>query len=184
VKPLGVGSPDDVFITLGYAQYSADEQTSDSEGHPHFTTYRPYLMYPGVTTGEAWADPTSTNFTGYAADGTRYTGGIQDPGPDYAPWYSEVASNDRSSVGPFPEKYLIVVTRTELVIFDFANYPTNLDVWMRFRIGTSGGDTFKLLGRGPESMTDLKMVNGVLVVSTPARMTSALQISSGLETTG
>jgi hypothetical protein len=166
VKPLGGGLADDVFITLGSANYSADEQTTDSEGHPHLVTYRPYLMYAGDISSEPWANPTTTNFTGYAADGTRYTNGVQDAGPDYAPWYSEVASDDRSSVGAFPLQYLIAVSRLELVIYDLANYPTNLDVWMRFRRGETTGSSYTLLGRQAETLADAKMLNGVLVATT------------------
>jgi hypothetical protein len=160
------GISDDFFLTLGYAQYSSEENTTDGEGHPHLYSYRPYLLSYGTTSGEAWANPTTTNLTGYAADGTRYTSGVQDPGPDYAPWYSEGASDDRSSVGPFPSKYMIAVTRLELVIYDLANYPTNLNVWMRFRMGTSTGGTYTLIGRSPETLADAQMVNGVLVVTT------------------
>ncbi|NIT79775.1 MAG: hypothetical protein GWN58_34005 [Anaerolineae bacterium] len=166
IKPLGGGFSDSVFITLGSANYSADEQTTDSEGHPHLITYRPYLMYSGDISAEPWANPTTTNFTGYAADGTRYTDGVQDVGPVYAPWYSEVASNDRSSVGAFPTKYLIAVSRLELVIYDLANYPTNLDVWMRFRRGETTGSSYTLLGRQAETLADARMLNGVLIATT------------------
>jgi hypothetical protein len=163
---LGTGLPDDFFWTLGTAQYKADSKSLDGEGHPHFTTYRPYLLYAGDTSREAWDNPTTTNFTGYARNGTRYTNGVQDAGPVYAPWYSEAAGTDRSSVGPFPQKYLIAVTRLEVVIFDLATYPATLNVWMRFRRGETTASSYTLFGRQAESLADIQMVNGVIIATT------------------
>lgn len=156
------GLPDEVEQTFGTAQYISESATTDSESHAHFIGRRPYLLFRGQTTNEAWDNPTTTGFTGYARDGTRYTAGVQDAGPVFAPWYSESAGTDRSSVGAFPTDYLLCATRSEIIIFDFANYPTDLDVWMRFRLGDSG--TFKLISRIDETITDIKMANGVLVI--------------------
>lgn len=166
LNPLGTGLPDTLFWTLGSAQYKADSQSLDGEGHPHFITYRPYLLVAGDTSNEAWDNPTTTNFTGYARNGTRYTNGVQDPGPVYAPWYSEAAGSDRSSVGSFPQKYLIAVTRLELVIFDLGTYPATLDVWMRFRRGETTGSSYTLFGRQAETLANVRMVNGVLIATT------------------
>jgi len=158
------GIPDAISQTLGFAQYSAEQATTDSEAHPHFIGRRPYRLFYYDAVGDAWSNPITAGFTGYARDGTRYTNGVQDAGPVYAPWYSETAGSDRSSVGAFPSKVLISATRSEITIFDFANYPTDLDVWMRFRLGDSG--TFKLIGRIDESITDVCFNNGVLCVVT------------------
>lgn len=142
--------------------------TQDIDLHYHFTYNKPYIAFAYDTTGEAWANPTTSNFTGYARDGYRYTNGVKDSGPVSAPWRTEASSANRSSRPDFPNKALLVVTLRELVIFDLDTYngnPPNLRVWMRFLLGNDASN-FWALGRGVESILSVGMKNGLLAVGT------------------
>jgi hypothetical protein len=151
-------SPDAEFSTI----------TQDTDLHYHFTQPKPYIAVPYDTTGEAWANPTTTGFTGYARNGYRYTNGVQDAGPVSAPWRTEASGSNRSSRGDFPVRALIVATRLELVIFDMDSFngtPSTLRMWMRFLLGNSSSD-FYALGRGLDTIRSVSMANGLLAVGT------------------
>ena len=85
-------------------------------------------------------------------------------GSAMAPWATEVASADRSSRPDFPIKSLLVTSQSELAIFDLDNWPTNLKVWMRFRLGNASN--FYLLGRIADSLSNTRVLNGTLMVGT------------------
>jgi hypothetical protein len=161
---------------LSEARLSGDPQfsndTDDDEGHPHFTAsthhyFAPWMGHYYYTDEEPWANPTAHNFTGFARNGKRYTNGVEDAGPTWAPWATEGASNDRSARVEFPSKALVVGTWREVVIFDCDNYDpldhATLKVWMRFKYGTSANT---MIMRGNACLRDVKMVNGWLLVAT------------------
>jgi hypothetical protein len=87
---------------------------------------------------DSFFNPTDNNHTGYAADGTHYTGGVQDPGPVYASWYTEFGTpNDpyRDDQAVFPTYGLILLSPVSLVILDESTPETNanqLKLWMQF----------------------------------------------------
>jgi len=152
---------DEERLALGFEpDYSLT--TVDSENHNHFLNRKVKRAFLYDRTGEPWSDPITSALTGYAADGLYYSAGT--PTGAQAPWATELASNNRSSRFTFPEKSLIVITIGELIIFDLDDFPNNLDVWMRFELGPSG--TFYMLGRIEDSLEDVVMVNGNLVVVT------------------
>ena len=162
-------TPADKLHKLGATpQFEPFTPTLDGEAHRHFFGQKIKSAHVYDRTGEPWSNPAGNAlFTGFAADGTRYTAGVQDAGPVIAPWSSEPASVDRSSRSDFPVRSLLVVGEDELVVFDLDGFPASLDVWMRFRIGDTGGPTgFLLIGRVRDSVETARMKNGVLVVAT------------------
>lgn len=164
----GANFVDEVEHLLGAPpEFNPHTPTTDGEGHVHLEYDRVYRAFiydtdPGRNPGEAWAEPTLNNFTGYARDGTHYTNGVQDVGPVQAPWSAEVASVDRSSRSSFPTRSLIVITEFEIVLYDLDNWPTNLDVWARFRFGDNGAGGYKLFARGTNTGQRIWAKNGVL----------------------
>jgi hypothetical protein len=146
-------------------QYNAQLPTLDADGHQHLTTYWVYRAFVYDATKDAWHTPTAGGFSGYAQNGKKYTNGVEDAGPVWAPWASEASSQDRGVRDDFPDLALIIVDRLEVVIYDLDLYHAGgtLTVWMRFRLGNSATSTeFHFLGRGVESVRDVCMVNGVL----------------------
>lgn len=140
------------FTTLSIDQY----------GRPHFgfADARPVAYHIYDTAGELWTTPTDPSFTGYARDGKYYVNGI-DQGSQ-APWALEAASSIRGGRSDFPNRALIVAARNEVVIYDLVNYPTTLNLWMRFSLN----DTYWMMGRGASTPRDVAMKDGILVVST------------------
>jgi hypothetical protein len=140
--------------------------TFDVNGRPHFayaTHDRVAAFHLYDTAGEPWANPTLNNFTGYAKDGTRYTSGVQDAGPVYAPWYSEAGGDDRGNRSTFPDRVLVVRKQGEVVLFDLDSYDgtvASLHLWMRFRYDAG----WWFAGR-PHSVVQAEMHNGVLVLA-------------------
>lgn len=142
--------------------------TLDSDGNNHFigSFPRAYRAFYYATAGERWHSPTSYSFTGYGRNGRHYTNGVEDPGPVYAPWYSEAPGADRGTRGDFPTRALIVVAAEEICIFDLDTFDgsvSTLKLWMRFRYGNSSN--FYMIGRGNETIRDVKMRNGMLVLA-------------------
>lgn len=135
--------------------------TSDVQGHPHFIATPVKNAFYYNASNDPWNSPTDPSFSGYGRDGVLYLNGVSQG--TQAPWALEVASNDRSSRNDFPIHSLFVITRQELVIFDLDTYPTDLTVWMRFRLGADLSNYY-LLGRFDDSIIDVRMVNGVMVV--------------------
>jgi hypothetical protein len=162
-----LGIEDDYRTILGSVT-DVNISTSDIHGHAHFlSSIKPPAAYYYDTSGEPWARPWERSFSGYSRQGYRYTDGIQDSGPINAPWRSEPSSDYRSPDPEFPYKSLIVAGSKELVIFDLDNYDgaaANLVVWMRFMYDDMSH--FKALGRGEYSVKAVKMINGVLIVTT------------------
>lgn len=136
------------------------QDTLDPEAHVHFAGLNPKAIYYYRTAGEEWANPTASNFTGYARDGYHYTNGVLDPGPVQAPWAQEFISGNRSNRDDFPLEALIVITDSEVVIFDLDGWPTYLRMWMRFELGSS---SWYMVGR--QNAIDCAMANGILAVS-------------------
>lgn len=68
--------------------------------------------------------------TGFAADGTRYTAGVQDSGPVFASWYNEAAGLYRGTKVTFPNAGLILLSKVSLVILDETTRA--LALWMQF----------------------------------------------------
>lgn len=161
IKPT-VGITDEMRWSRGSTvQFRQD--TLDPYAHAHFSGLKPLAMFYYRTDGEPWASPSVGGFTGYARNGDHYTGGVVDPGPVVAPWAQEATfpSGNRSPRKDFPVEALLVVTSTELVIFDLDNWPTTLSVWMRFESGVNYG----MIGQGSEYVSDVSMANGTLVVA-------------------
>lgn len=136
--------------------------TLDPQAHVHFNGLNPTSLFYYRTAGEPWANPTTTNFTGYARDGFHYTNGVLDAGPVQAPWASESTSGNRSARDDFPLEALLVVTQKELVIFDLDDYPVGLTVWMRFEF--SGTSTNYMAGGVDNCVTCCAMRNGTVVL--------------------
>jgi hypothetical protein len=146
--------------------------TNDFNGHPHFIGERVLLgfVYDAAAEAGPWTNPTDPSFSGYGKDGHFYLSGV-DQG-SFAPWYSETESDDRGPDQAFPDKVLICYTvdgvsetPKEVVIFNLDNFPTTLDVWMRFRFGSSGSN-YTMMGRVNQKVSDLAMANGILSVVT------------------
>jgi hypothetical protein len=162
-RPLPTGLHDDVQYWLGSSELKAESQSTDSEGHPHFVGRRAYVSYFYDGYSDPWNDPTNTNHTGYARDGYKYTNGVLDGGPVYAPWASESSGTDRSSRRDFPVKALIVGTLSEVTIFDMDGYESTgeADVWMRFRYG-SGSNYYQIGASDGRYVNDILFKDGVL----------------------
>jgi len=138
-----------------YTQY-----TVDGLSHFHLIGERPKRLFFYNTSGEPWANPAAYNFTGYARDGYLYTAGVKQV--TQAPWATESSGADRSSRQDFPVRSLIAITKSELTIFDLDGFPSELRVWMRFRLGDASN--FYLLGRISGSLQDAYMHDGILTV--------------------
>jgi hypothetical protein len=137
--------------------------TTDSEGHTHFIDRHVKRAVFYDRSYDPWSFPTLNSYTGYAADGKEYLNGVWTGA--YASWATEIASNDRSSRLSFPVRTLTVIGLKELVVFDLDNFPNNLDVWIRFKLGNDGSN-FYMLGRYDDSIENAVWSNGVLVVGT------------------
>ena len=162
-KPLAFEDQVLCFLS-GSPEYGTTSQ--DQDLHNHFTYNKPYAAFYYDCTNDPWNSPTVGGFSGYARNGYRYTGGVQDPGPISAPWRTEASGANRSSRPDFPVKSLLVITERELVIFDldtFIGTPSTLRVWMRFLLGNDASN-FYALGRGSWSLQSVAMSNGVLIV--------------------
>lgn len=153
---LRAGLQDEEDTLLGIAG-TYNDLTVDGDFNAHFTEKRIKGAFFYNTAGEDWANPVASGLTGYARDGTRYTAGVQDGGPVNAPWAAEAFSTTRGNRDDFPEEALIVWTDNTVVIFDLTNFPADLTMWMRFTV-----DAANILR---VTVTDVKMVNGAMIVS-------------------
>ncbi|MHC4620425.1 MAG: hypothetical protein ACYTEQ_21975, partial [Planctomycetota bacterium] len=160
---------DEVVKALLGTQATYHLTTIDGDLNAHFSELLLRGAFYYNTAGEDWANPVASSLTGYARDGNRYTAGVQDGGPVQAPWASEAFSVTRGNRDDFPERVLIVWTEDTITIFDVTNFPANLAMWMRFIANSA----FHIIGNTNQTITDVKMINGVLCVSTafssPAR---------------
>lgn len=167
----GVALDDLVTYLAGIApDYRMD--TNDFNGHPHFIGERVVkaFIYDAQAEAGLWTTPTDPSFTGYGKDGKYYINGVLQG--TNAPWYDEVESDDRGPTKPFPNKILGCLTRMtlaettkEVVLFDLDNFPTSLDMWIRFKVN-GGNDPFFALGNENRQVLDIAMANGVLVAGT------------------
>lgn len=158
---------EDALVHFLMNEPEISQATYDSNTVNHLTYFEPYIMRYYDATDEPWADPTGTGLTGYARNGKKYTSGVEDPGPVWAPWATEAQSVNRGPRDDFPLKSLLVVTRQELVIFDLDSFdgtPASLLVWMRFTMPDTS--YFRAIGRGAKSIQSIVMKNGQLVVVT------------------
>lgn len=144
-----------------YQDASAETNVSslDPETHNYFIGYNPQCVRYFNLTDEPWNNPTTNNFTGYARDGKKYTNGVMDSGPVWAPWASEAAGADRSARDDFPVRGLIISNTSEVVILDLDSYPL-IKMWMRFRLGSS--DNWTMLGSQTRYPIDIQFFNGNL----------------------
>jgi len=87
---------------------------------------------------DSFYNPTINNHTGFAADGTHYTNGVQDAGPIYASWFTEYGTPGdlyRDDQGPFPAYGLILLSPVSMVILDQSTpvpQANELKLWMQF----------------------------------------------------
>jgi hypothetical protein len=151
----GVGDAGRLFD----AHATIDTADLDSEGHNYFIGTNTQCYRYVDCTGEPWDVPTSHLYNGYARDGTKYTNGVQDSGPVWAPWAAEAAGVDRSSRKDFPRRALIISNTSEVVIFDLDSWP-QIKMWMRFRLGS--GTSWTMLGSASRYPVDIRMWNGIL----------------------
>lgn len=161
---VATGYRDRILVQVGSADIRAESQTTDSEAHPHFVGRQAYVSFFYDAYDDPWHDPVGTNHTGYARDGYKYTNGVLDGGPVYAPWASEAAGTDRSSRRDFPTRAMIVGTLSEITIFDMDGYEStgNVDVWMRFRYG-AGSNYYQLGASDGRYVNDIMFKDGVLI---------------------
>ena len=131
----------------------------DVGGNLHLYTKRVPGAFYYDTKNEPWTTPVASLLNGYDIDGIKYTAGVQDAGPVYAPWYSEAFSITRGYRSTFPERSLITWDEHYITIFDVTNFPTDLAVWMRFDVTS----TYMV----QQGVSGVKMVNGVMVVASP-----------------
>lgn len=168
VVGAGAFASDSTLLRLGTtAQFNGIDPTLDGEGHPHFTVSGACLWARvlDLRKGAGWVDPVGVGLTGYAKDGKRYTAGVQDPGPVWAPWASEAASNNRSSRPDAPDQVLACLcyasaSSYELVLFDLDTFPATFDVWMRFLPKTS----YSMLGNFTTLPWDVAFFDGMLAI--------------------
>lgn len=101
---------------------------------------------------------------GFAADGTRYTAGIQDAGPVFASWYSEIPGPYRGPKPTFPNAGLILLSKVALTILDETT--RDLILWMQFLLADNQALTDNFDG-GINSWTprSLNFADGVLSVT-------------------
>jgi hypothetical protein len=133
----------------------------DSEGHAYFNGYDHNVCQVINNANAPWHTPTLNNFSGYARDGKKYTNGVQDAGPVWAPWASEAAGAHRSLRADFPVKAAFVATNSEISVFDLDNYPT-VKLWMRFNVGSS--DNWVMIGSTVRRPSCIEFWNGQLCV--------------------
>jgi hypothetical protein len=97
---------------------------------------------------DSFYNPTTNNHTGFAADGTHYTSGVQDvvagspPGPLYASWYLEATNPTASGPEPsrdfratFPTYGIILLSPVAMTILDESTpvaRSNELKLWMLF----------------------------------------------------
>jgi hypothetical protein len=175
--PVATGYRDGILVQQGSADIRAESQTTDSEAHPHFVGRQAYVSFFYDAYDDPWHDPVGTNHTGYARDGYKYTNGVLDGGPVYAPWASEAAGTDRSSRRDFPTRAMIVGTLSEVTIFDMDGYEStgNVDVWMRFRYG-AGANYYQLGASDGRYVNDVMFKDGVLIAVSGQTTTGGLKI--------
>jgi len=165
---IPTGMPQDAFDHLLSvdAQFSPHVPTLDPNANQHLITDTVIAAFYYDRTGEIWSNPTTPGFNGFAADGTKYTNGVQDAGPVFAPWSTEPLGVDRGTRDDWPVKSLIVLSELELTVFDLDLFDSGglLSVFWRTRIGNSGSATFSLFGRVANSLRGVAMQDGVLVV--------------------
>jgi len=87
---------------------------------------------------DSFYHPQFLGHTGFAADGTHYTDGIQDlagspPGPVFASWHTETLDNVfRGDQGAFPNAGLILLSKAAMTILDETT--SALSMWMLFML--------------------------------------------------
>lgn len=92
---------------------------------------------------DSFYNPTTTGHNGFAADGTRYTNGVQDAGPVLASWFSEFgSSNDpyRDDQAAFPSNGLILLSPVAMTILNESTpvpHANQLRLWMQFLMSDS-----------------------------------------------
>lgn len=153
-KELSVSDAIVKFVN-GVPEYT--DLTTDADSNFHLPTKEVLGSLVYYADKDPWHDPALCSLTGYARDGKRYTDGVQDAGPIFAPWSSEAFSSSRGNRDDFPETALVVWATDYVVIFDATNFPTDLTVWMKFDClsNTVAMKTIK----------HATMKNGVLVLS-------------------
>jgi hypothetical protein len=93
---------------------------------------------------DSFYNPVTNHHTGFAADGTHYTNGVQDVGPVFASWYTEYASPNtglpqpqRGDQAAFPTYGIILLSPEALTILDESSpvpQANELKLWMLFAL--------------------------------------------------
>jgi|SRR5579863_2019162 len=128
---------------------------------------------------DSFYNPTINNHTGFAADGTHYTNGVQDAGPVFASWYLEFASPNtglpqpqRGSTAVFPTYGVILLSPVAMTILDQSSPVPKADelkMWMEFALA----DTYMMannFNNSPQGFTPsgLSYADGVIsIIYTP-----------------
>lgn len=92
---------------------------------------------------DSFYNPVYNLHTGYAADGTHYTNGVQDAGPVYSSWYLEYGTSGdpyRGDQAAFPTYGLILLSPASMVILDEGTpvpQASQLKLWMQFLLADS-----------------------------------------------
>ena len=74
--------------------------------------------------------PEDNRHTGFAANGSRYTSGVEDSPPSVASWYTEPPGPYRGTSPAFPAYGLVLLGRASMAILDEST--TELALWMTF----------------------------------------------------
>jgi hypothetical protein len=149
---------------MGTATYRTS--TLDPEANYHLGGRLAERMFFYDRSNDPWSAPTANSFSGFGADGFRYTNGVQDGGPVQAQWSSEPPGATRSNRNDFPVRTMLVETDDGIDIWDLDDYEASglVTLWMRFEYATSGN--FNAIGYYNRRAQDIKMSNGVLVLVT------------------
>ena len=143
-------------FALSTASYTTSTFDSDAPSHSFLGSNSVEDMYFYDTTGEPWANPTTSNFTGYSRTGQHYTNGSADAGTPS--WVSEGANTHRGSETAFPTKALLVSTDESVEII---NLDTNR-LWMRFQANTN---TMLTGSSDTGTYKGISMNNGILYIA-------------------
>ena len=107
-----------------------------------------------IRDNDSFFNPT-IGHNGFAADGTRYTNGVQDVGPVLASWFTEQPGPYRGSKQPFPNQGLILLSKVALTVLDETTRSLNL--WIQFLLKDSyaltNNFTGGLIGFTPRSLS-------------------------------
>jgi hypothetical protein len=137
-------------------------------------------LVPAQSTDLFYNPTFAGGLTGYAADGFKYTSGVQNP-TLIAPWFSEAQGGGdqmtRGDTQGFPAAALVLVTDESIAILDQVD---NMSMWMIFKKGSNNAysDTFGIVGAAfvPSSANFSSGVLSVTFSPAPGTGSTALVI--------